>query len=139
MVVRSIVIKVEAKNVFWSKNQRWITLQWILQSILENQTLQRTAKLIIWLIMVDFYGMDFMKGIGSKIRWDVQYLQVYYPLFIGREIKMELDDQSFCWSLPLNVHTFTTPLLYQGEASSCKRYSCRENFWYYNIDDTGAC
>ena len=89
-----------------------ILLQWILQSILENQTLQRTAKLIIWLIMVDFYGMDVMKGIGSKIRWDVQNLQVYYPLFIGREIKMELDDQSFCWSLPLNVHTFTTPLLY---------------------------
>ena len=45
-----------------------ILLQWILQSILENQTLQRTAKLIIWLIMVDFYRMDVMKGIGSKIR-----------------------------------------------------------------------
>ena len=26
--------------------------------------------------MVDFYEMDFMKGIGSKSRWDLQYLQV---------------------------------------------------------------
>ena len=27
---------------------------------------------------------------------------------------MELEDQSFCWSLPLNVHMFTTPFLYWG-------------------------
>ena len=26
--------------------------------------------------MVDFYEIDFMKGIGSKSRWDVHYLQV---------------------------------------------------------------
>ena len=31
-------------------------------------------------------------------------------LFICREMKMELDDQGFCSSLPLNVDTFTTPL-----------------------------
>ena len=24
---------------------------------------------------------------------------------------MELDDQNICWSLPLNVHTFTTLLI----------------------------
>ena len=26
-------------------------------------------------------------------------------------MKMELDDQSFCWSLPLNTHTNAPPLL----------------------------
>ena len=26
--------------------------------------------------MVDFYETDFMKGIGSKSRWDIQYLEV---------------------------------------------------------------
>ena len=26
--------------------------------------------------MVDFYEMDFMKVIGSKSRWDVQYLEM---------------------------------------------------------------
>ena len=26
--------------------------------------------------MVDFYEMDFMKSIGSKSRWDVQYIEV---------------------------------------------------------------
>ena len=38
-------------------------LQWILQSILENQTFQRIANFI----MSDFYEMDFMKG-KSKSR-----------------------------------------------------------------------
>ena len=47
-------------------------LQWILHNTLENQTFQRIAKFI----MVDFYEMDFMKGIGSKSGWDVQYLEV---------------------------------------------------------------
>ena len=55
---------------------------------------------------------NFMKGIASKSRWHVQYLEVCQPLFIGREMKMELDGQSFYWSLPLNVNTFTTPLLH---------------------------
>ena len=47
-------------------------LQWILQNILENQTFQGIAKFII----VDFYEMDFMIGIRSKSRWDIQYLEV---------------------------------------------------------------
>ena len=49
-------------------------LQWILQSILENQMFQRIAKFI----MADFYEMDFMKGSCyiSKSRWYVQYLEV---------------------------------------------------------------
>ena len=50
-----------------------ILLQWILQNILENQTFQRIAKFIV----VDFFKMDFMKGTGSKSRWDVQYLEVF--------------------------------------------------------------
>ena len=48
----------------------------------------------------------------SKSRSDAQYLEVCQPLFIGQEMKMELEDQSFCWSLPLIAYTFTTPFLY---------------------------
>ena len=42
-------------------------VQWILQNILENQTFQRTTKLI----MADFYESEFMKGI-------LRYVKVYY-------------------------------------------------------------
>ena len=62
--------------MFWQKKDtskvKNTLLQWILQNILENQTFQRIAKFI----MADFYEMDFMNGIGSKSRWDVQYLEV---------------------------------------------------------------
>ena len=51
----------------------------------------------------------FMKGIVILVKVDEMCSM---PPFIGREMKMELDDQSFCWSLPLNAHTFTKPLLY---------------------------
>ena len=44
-------------------------LQWILQNILENQTFQRKAKFI----MVDFYEMDFMKGIIILVKVDEMY------------------------------------------------------------------
>ena len=97
--------------MFWSKKDTKDTsklknalLQWILQNILENQTFQRIAKFI----MVDSYEMDFIKGIVILVKVD----DICKPLFIGREMMMELDDQIFYWSLPLNVHTFTTPLLY---------------------------
>ena len=46
--------------------------------------------------MVDSYEIDFMKGNVILVKVD--------------EMKMELDDQGFCSSLPLNVDTFTTPL-----------------------------
>ena len=41
--------------------------------------------------MIEFYEMDFMEGIGSKSRWDAQYLEVCQPLFIGQEMKMKMD------------------------------------------------
>ena len=76
LVVQSIAIKEEAKNFVLIKKrhikgEKQITPM-ILQNILENQTFQRIAKFI----MVGFHEMDFMKGIGSKSRWDVQYLEV---------------------------------------------------------------
>ena len=64
--------------------------------------------------MLDSWEMDFMKVIVILVKVDeiVQCLEACKPLFFGQEIKIELGDQSFCWSLPLNFHTFTTPLLY---------------------------
>ena len=59
--------------MFWSKKDKKDTsnlknalLQWILQSILENQTFQRIAKFI----MVDSYEMDFIKGIVILVKVD---------------------------------------------------------------------
>ena len=63
--------KEEAKNVMlWlekdiSKVEN-ILVQWILQNILENQTLQRIAKFV----MTDFYEMDFMEGIVTLVKVD---------------------------------------------------------------------
>ena len=86
--------------------------------------------------MVDFYEMNFMKGIVILIKEDkMQYL---YNILKGQEIKLKLNNPSCCWSLPLSVHIFTVSLFIKGQASSPTRYSCRERVWYYNIDDTGA-
>ena len=67
-----------------------ILLQWILQNI-----------------------FNFMKGNVILAKVDEMYnilKSASHSLFV--EMKVELDDQSFCWSFPLNVHTLTAPLLY---------------------------
>ena len=49
-----------------------------------------------------YYGRFLQNGFHerwfyiSKTKWDVQYLEVCQPLLICQEMKMELDDQSFC-------------------------------------------
>ena len=65
-------------------------------------------------VMVDPYDMEFMKGTVILVKVEEMYniFKSALPLFIGRKMRMELDDQSFCWSLPLNVHMFTPPFLY---------------------------
>ena len=72
--------------------------------------------------------MDFMKGIVILVKVDEMYNIVKFAsqVFIGREIKIELDDQRFCWRLPLNVHTLLRLSFIKWQASSCKRYGCRE-------------
>ena len=56
--------------MFWSNKDtskvKNTLLQWILQNILENQTFQRIANLI----MVDFYKIDFIKGIFILVKVD---------------------------------------------------------------------
>ena len=61
--------------------------------------------------MLDSWEMDFIKIIVILVKVDEMSWSLQ-ATFIGQEIKIELGDQSFCWSLPLNFHTFTTPLLY---------------------------
>ena len=58
-----LILKKDISNV---KNT---LLKWILKNILENQTPQRTEKFI----MVDFYEMDFMKGIAILVKVDKMY------------------------------------------------------------------
>ena len=63
--------------------------------------------------MVDSYEMDFIKGIVILVKvGEMHSILKFASQFIGQKMKMELDVQSFCWSLPLNFHTFTMPLLY---------------------------
>ena len=74
------------------------------QNILENKKL----------IMVDSYEMDVMNGLVILVKVDEMYniLKSASHCLLIWEIKMELDDESLCWSLPLNIHTFTTSLFY---------------------------
>ena len=49
-------------------------------------------------IMVDSYEIDFMKILlFTKSRWDLQYLEVFQPLFIGQEMKMQLLEPALEW------------------------------------------
>ena len=137
LVVQGIAMKEEAKNVmFWLKKDtskvKNTLLQWILQNILENQTFQRKAKFT----MVDFYEMDFMKDVGSKGRWDVQYLEVHCLLV--EKWRWNWMIKVFAGACPWMPIRLLRPFI-KGKASSCKKYSCGERVWYCNIDDTGAC
>ena len=73
LVVQSMEIKKKRKMLFWlEKNLSKVEntlLQWILETILENQTFQRKAKFI----MRDFYEMNFMKGIVILVKVDEMY------------------------------------------------------------------
>ena len=73
-------------------------LQWILQDILENQPFQRTAEFIE------------MKGIVIFVKVDEMYTILKSLIATGYWSRHEvgMDDQSFSWSLPFNVHMFTT-------------------------------
>ena len=70
---------------------------------------QRIAKFI----MTDFCEMNFMKSIAILLKVDEMYtiLKSASHCLLVERLQVELDDQSFCWSLSLNVHTFTTSLL----------------------------
>ena len=72
-----------------------------MQNILENYTFQRIAKFV----MLDSYEMDFVKVIVILVKVDEMH-------GILKSASDCLLDQSFCWSLPLTAHTFTTPFLY---------------------------
>ena len=49
---------------------------------------------------------------SSNSRWDVQYLEKSPSHWYLSKYEVEVDDQSFYWSLLFNVHVFTTLLLY---------------------------
>ena len=122
--------------MFWSKKDtskaKKTLLQCILQNILKNQTFQRIVKFI----MVDFYEMNFMKAIGSKSRWDVQYLAS--QCLLVKRWRWSWMTKVFAGVCPWISIRLLCPSFIKGEASSCKGYSCIERVWYCNIDDTGA-
>ena len=69
MIFRCIAIKEEAKNVLIKKDTSKVKntlLQLVLQDILENKSFQRIAMFI----MVDFFKMDFPKGIVMLVKVD---------------------------------------------------------------------
>ena len=141
LVVRSITIKEEMNNVmFWSKKDiskvKNTLHQWILQNILENQEFQRIGKFI----MVNFYEMDFMKGIVMLVKADHMYNILssdnHYLLFKRWRWnwRMKVFRGVCSW---MSIHLLH-PSFSEGQASARERYSCREMVWYCNIDDTGA-
>ena len=62
-----------------------------MQNILENQTVQRTAKKFI---MAEFYEMNFIKGIAILAKVDEMY-NILKSLVFGGVMKVELNDQGF--------------------------------------------
>ena len=64
--------------MLWSKKDTWKVKNTLLHSILQNifrRQLDVSENSKVY-YMIDFYEIDFMKGINSKSRWDVQYLEV---------------------------------------------------------------
>ena len=106
MVIRSIETKKQKLLCFDFKKdigkKKKTLLLWILQDILENQAFQRIAKFME------------MKDIVILVKVDEMYNILKSLLATGcwSRQNVELDDQSFCSSLPFNGHTFTTPLLW---------------------------
>ena len=86
--------------------------------------------------MANFYEIDKYCYI-SKSRLDVQYLDVCWPLVIGQEMKVELDDQSFCWIQckyvyyfpPLFRDRFHHALINFQLLTLCKKCPYSELFW----------
>ena len=92
---------------------------------------ERTAK-----FMVDFYKMDFMKGIVLLVKLDEVCTVSWRPLatvYWSRD-EIGMDDQSlFTGEMLIRL---LCPSLSKGQTSSPKRYSCRERSGYCKIDDT---
>ena len=135
LVVRRIAINEEAKNiVFWSKKDtskvKNTLLQWILQNILESQTFQRIAKFI----MIDSYEMDFMEGIVILVKLDEMY-----NIFKPASHCLLVERWRWNWMIKVfagacrwrSIHLLR-PCFIKRQASSCKRYGCRESVWYCN-------
>ena len=71
---------------------------------------QRTAKFIT----ANFYEeKDFMRRIFMLVEVD-EMCNIFKNLLTTgyQTMKVELDDQIFCWSLPFNAHIFTTSHFY---------------------------
>ena len=130
--------------MFWSKNNtskvKNILFQWILQNILENQTFQRIAKCI----MFDSYLQN---GIHEGIAILVQLLRVdeMYNILKSAGHRLLVERWRLNWMIkifagacPWMPIRLLRASFIKGQASSCKRYNCRERVWYCNIDDTGA-
>ena len=71
-----------------------------------------------------------MKDIVILVKVDEMYNIVKFAsqVFIGREIKIELDDQRFCWRLPLNVHTLLRVSLLSGRLHLVRDTAAEKEF-----------
>ena len=133
LFVWSISIKVETKNVmFWSQNDsskvKNTLLQWILQKVFEIQTFQRIAKFI----MVNSYKMDFTKGNVVLVKVDEMYnilKSVGHSSFVERW-RWNWMIRFFAKVCSWMSIRLLRPSFIKEQASSCKRYSCRERVWY---------
>ena len=113
LTVWSIGIKKKSKNVmFWSKKGHIKGDKHIARmdfaEHLRKSNYSENSKVCYGRFLRN--GLDEWYCYIKKSRWDVPYLEVCWLLFIGREIKMEFDGQSFCWSLPLTIY-YAPPLL----------------------------
>ena len=90
--------------------------------------------------MVNPYKMDFMKGNVILVKVDEMYSILEYASesLFSKRWRWNQMIKFFAGVCPWMFIRLLRPSFIKAQASSCKRYSCRERVWYCNIDDTGA-
>ena len=131
LVIQSIAIRDKAKAViFWSKKEiskvKNALLQWILQTILGSLTFRRIAKFI----MVDFYEMDFMKGIVILVTVDEMYniLKSLSHCLLIKRWRWNWMIKVFARVRPSMSIRLLHPSFIKGQPSCCEGYS-----WEFDI------
>ena len=117
-------------------NYKYITAMDFAEHHRKLETFQRIAKLF----MVDSYEMDFVKGMVILKKVDE-----IHSILMSASYCLLVERWRWYWMIKVFVGVWAwlsiclpRPSFIKEHASSCKRYSCREKFWYCNIDDPGA-
>ena len=92
-------------------------------------------------IMVNFYEVEFIKGIFISVQVDETH-NIWKPAshcLLVERWRWNWMIKAFAGKYPWMSIRLLHASFIKGQALSCNRYSCRERVWYCNIDNTVAC